>query len=539
MQRRLAWRNERSIHKRACDLCGASVIGMYPATTKFPVYCHSCWWSDKWDPIVYGREYDPSRSFFEQWKELQNVVPRPEHNNSGNIVNSAYTNCAADMKNCYLVFGAQKDENSMYSHYLNQSNECLDLLHVFSSEKCYDCFDAEQCHSVRYSQSSMNCRNSFFLYDCKNCSDCIACIGLRNKRFHIFNVPYAKEEYLRKRDEFRLDSRRGIEDLRKRFLSNELYRAFPRRFFHGQLNTASTGDYISESENALSCFYAKGLRGCKYVFWAHNMKDSYDYFAFADPDELAYERVSGGYGDYNCKFTEASWIGNRDLEYCGLCYNTRSLFGCIGLRKKEFCILNRRYAEAEYHELVVRIRKQMTETGEYGEFFPISLSPFPYWDSVAQEHFPLTKEQVLEKGYGWREPDPRTQKITRTPSELPDTIAEVSDDILNETIGCEHGGVCAHQCTVAFRITPEELKFYREQNIPLPTLCFQCRHASRIALRSPLKLWHRKCMCDGKVYQNTATHQHQDVCPTGFETSYAPDRPEIVYCEQCYNAEVA
>ena len=27
-------------------------------------------------------------------------------------------------------------------------------------------------------------------------------------------------------------------------------------------------------------------------------------------------------------------------------------------------------------------------------------------------------------------------------------------------------------------------------------------------------------------------------CKKEFETSYAPDRPEIVYCESCYNKEV-
>ena len=57
-------------------------------------------------------------------------------------------------------------------------------------------------------------------------------------------------------------------------------------------------------------------------------------------------------------------------------------------------------------------------------------------------------------------------------------------------------------------------------------------------------MWHRKCTCAGEksensVYTNTAQHFHENGhCPNEFETSYAPERPEIVYCEQCYNAEV-
>jgi hypothetical protein len=263
------------------------------------------------------------------------------------------------------------------------------------------------------------------------------------------------------------------------------------------------------------------------------MKDVYDYFAFGDPDELAYERVSGGYGDYNCKFTEASWIANRDLEYCGLCFTNSSLFGCVGLRNKKFCILNKQYSESEYLELSRKIRNQMIKAGEYGEFFSIVVSPFSYWDSVAQEHFPLSKEEILRKGYNWRERVNRNPAISKHSNVLPDDIGEVSDEILNEVIECEHEGECVHQCTAAYRITSAELKFYREQNIPLPTLCYQCRHASRVALRNPLRLWHRRCMCD------KSNHSHDGKCSNEFETSYAPDRPEIVYCESCYNKEVA
>jgi hypothetical protein len=39
-------------------------------------------------------------------------------------------------------------------------------------------------------------------------------------------------------------------------------------------------------------------------------------------------------------------------------------------------------------------------------------------------------------------------------------------------------------------------------------------------------------MCD------IAKHGHKDKCQNEFETPYAPARPEIVYCEQCYQTEV-
>ena len=82
-------------------------------------------------------------------------------------------------------------------------------------------------------------------------------------------------------------------------------------------------------------------------------------------------------------------------------------------------------------------------------------------------------------------------------------------------------------------------------NLPLPRLCPNCRHYQRIKQRNPLKLWKRQCQCAGQksengIYQNTIKHSHENQpCPNEFETSYSPDRKEIVYCEKCYQAEVA
>ena len=59
-------------------------------------------------------------------------------------------------------------------------------------------------------------------------------------------------------------------------------------------------------------------------------------------------------------------------------------------------------------------------------------------------------------------------------------------------------------------------------NIPVPRRCFFCRHHDRITRRGPFKLWKRNC----------------DKCKKEIRTNYAPERPEIVYCEKCYQQEV-
>jgi hypothetical protein len=159
----------------------------------------------------------------------------------------------------------------------------------------------------------------------------------------------------------------------------------------------------------------------------------------------------------------------------------------------------------------------------YGEFFPSELSPFAYNETIAQEYFPITKEEALHNGYRWKDADIKNYKPTVSFQNLPDHIQDVPDSIVNEVIRCAHSN-CTHQCTTAFKIIPSELQFYHTMNLPLPRLCPNCRHYERLAQRNPLKLWHRKCMKEG--------------CNNEFETSYAPERPEIIYCEQCYQQEV-
>jgi CxxC-x17-CxxC domain-containing protein len=202
------------------------------------------------------------------------------------------------------------------------------------------------------------------------------------------------------------------------------------------------------------------------------------------------------------------------------------------LHKKQYCIFNKQYTKEEYEALVPKIIAQMNEVPyidkkgrvyKYGEFFPAELSFFAYNETLAFGEFPLTKEEALAEGYRWKEAEEKDYKITLQPESIPDNIKDVTDDILKESIGCAHKGECSDRCTTAFRLTKNKLDFYKANNIPIPRLCHNCRHVRRVKNQSSMKLWHRKCAKCGK----------------DIETSYAPDRPETVYCKQCYNEEVA
>ena len=546
--RRRAWRNERTLYHRKCDLCKKEIISMFPASAPFPVYCNECWYSDGWDPLVYGRSYDFGKPFFAQYKALQDSVPRMGLAVINNK-NSPYLNYAWNSNNSYMCLDLGYGENCLYSNACHFIKDSSDNSYCKKIELCHGCIDSRESTRSDTLEKCEGCIDSHFLYDCRGCSSCILCAGLRNKKYHILNQPYSKEDYEKAKSEYAGGS------FAKRERAKKLFEELKLKALHKENNNIQavrcTGDNIWNCENCRQSFNVFRSQNCKRVNDVDSdVKDSVD-LSNAAEGELMYEGTSAS--GSNVRFSV--WVTSVvDVQYSSLCVKNNShLFGCIALRDKSNCILNKQYSEEEYQAMIPKIIEHMNampyvdkkgRVYRYGEFFPIELSTFPYNDSKSYEFNPLTKEQIMAEGYGWRDPEERHYAPTKTDKDLPDHIKDVVDSLLNDVIACSHGGTCTHQCATAFKIIPEELRFYRAMNLPLPRLCANCRYYERTAHRNPMKLWHRGCTCAGAqsangVHKNTVSHPHgASACPIEFETSYAPDRPEIVYCEACYNAEV-
>ncbi|MBI3631356.1 MAG: hypothetical protein HY219_00620 [Candidatus Staskawiczbacteria bacterium] len=422
------------------------------------------------------------------------------------------------------------------------------------SELCYEGINLRRCNRVFFSTDCQDCFDIYFSKDLRSCSNCFGCVNLRNKNYYIFNKPYTKEDYVVEMGKINLGSYEKVLATNKEFMERQL--AFPKKYMAGIVNVNVTGDYISHSKNTLESYEVLGVEDSKFChfLFISPTKDSYDITMWGSGLTRSYDCMGVGSGAYNVKFSFDVWTKAMNLQYCfHVLAPGSNLFGCINLRNKQYCILNKQYSKEEYEVLVPKIIQHMNSLPytdkqgrvyKYGEFFPPELSPFAYNETIAQEYFPLTKEQALDKGYSWKDPEERNIAITKKSEDLPDHIKDVPDSITQEIIQCQHIGNCNEQCTEAFKIIPSELAFYRQMNLPLPRLCPNCRHYKRLKQRNPLKLWPRTCQCSGEKssnerYQNTTQHTHSlNPCPNQFETSYAPDRPEIVYCEQCYQGEV-
>ncbi len=531
-QRRLAWRNESAFYKRSCDLCNQEIISLYPAGTPFPVYCRSCWYSDKWDALDYGRDYDFSKPFFQQFYELLNVVPRIALQQD-NCIDCDYTNQIANCKHCYLVSSCAGSENCYFGFRINDSKEVLDSYTLIKCEQCYELAMGRYSSRIFFSQGVADSFNLYFCDEPRGVENSFMSTNLR-RASHVFrNKQLTREEYEKKIKEIDFGSYKTIEKLKKEFFEMSSKSLHACGTFKNVVNT--TGNALANTSNCHHCFHGTNLENCRFCLFVDRAKDCMDANNGCCTMELCYECSTVGIKAFNIKFSVDAWPDVRDLEHCDSCRSdSKDLFGCISARRKQYCILNKQYNEKEYKILLDKIKLHMDETPyvdaggrsyRYGEFFPVELSPFPYSDSSAQDFYPLSQKEAESLRYPWKPIEKRDYKITLPADRMPDNIKDVTDDIFTEIIGCSHEGRCNERCTTAFRISSDELSFYRQMNLPLPRLCPNCRHYERIKQRNPLKLWHRKCMKPG--------------CKNEFETSYAPDRPEIVYCESCYNSEVA
>ena len=514
-QRRLAFANYTTFFKRSCDAPehDEKIISSIPEGTKFPVYDFYYYWYGDRNWYINGRNFDFNESFFKQIKNLFLISPQPALTRDPASVQSDYTSYGIQLKNCYYTFGGINAEEIMFSIWPIGSKNSLDQLISVDTDFSYEGVFPDNCYNCNFVYFSKNCLDCNFIYDCRNCSNCFFCVNLRNKKYCIRNVQYTKEEYFEKIKEFDFGNRLKLEEYKVKF--NKFIKDLPIRATRNEHSKNFTGNYIANSKNCFNSFWALQCENLNYVDFVLKTRDSYDCSISNTSEKLCGDSVVGT----NCFNVKFSSFGRelRDCEYVMNCKNCQYCFGCIGLVNAKFYIFNKKYKEEKYWELVDDIKVKMLKDSEYGEFFPLSISPFPYNASLSNIVYNLSKEKVLELGGWWYDDkiniseDMELIKI----QDIEQDIKNVSDEILDKSIISDGNGK-------PFRIVKEELNFYKRKNIAIPSLTPYERIIDRFRFVNNFKIFNDKCFkCEIEVISDYATKN-------GFKP----------YCEECYKKEI-
>ncbi|EKE27935.1 MAG: Caib/baif family protein [uncultured bacterium (gcode 4)] len=472
---RLAWRNEKKIYKRKCDLSWKDIIAIFPPTSPFKIYEDKVWESWVWDGKDYGKDFDFTRPFFEQWSELLLSVPLPSRGVRF-TENSEYCNASTSIKNCYLSFSINTSENLLYCVDAVRCNSCTDSFWIVDCENCYECILASGCYNCEHCYDIRDCKDSRFLLSCENCQDCYGCFDLKDKKYCIYNVEYPEEIYKEKILEFmRLsfqERKDGFEEFYKwGYIKKPLKNIW--------------SENVTDSEQIIN---SENISHCKHVLWGQNLRYcqkmqvptvslAMDYTWFWNNCEKIYYSQQIWNNASNIYFSVGTFNDVSNIYYSAHCRNwVHDCFGCVSLIHAEsYCILNKQYTREEYHELVPKIIEHMKATGEWWEFFPANISTYWYDDSVCQILKPLTEKQALEKGFSWSGYEAPFAKVDKMipASKLPEHISDIPDDILNWAIECDI-------TSKPFRIVKQELDFYRKHSLPIPKLHPDQRYSERL-----------------------------------------------------------
>jgi hypothetical protein len=500
---------------------------MFHPEKNLTVYCQSCWWADDWDGTEYAMDYDVSRPFFEQLKELSQKTPYAALESSyTTLTNSEYTNSIAYSKNCFMIFWADFCENVYYSSILNGLKWSSDCLRGWKSELCYESTGFIRSYNLFFSEDSDDCVDVWFSRNCYGCTNCVGCVNLRGESYCILNIKYSKEDYIKKLKELDFDSWNHLHEFEKQ--AQKFWLTKPYREYNGHsLNLNVTGEHIYTSKNSKECYILNGAENCKWcqMITVDGSRDCMDYTGWGNHAELLYECLQVGEGASNCKFSSHSFPDTLNTEYCHWATSSKNNFGCINLTRKSYCILNKQYSKEEYEELKNKIIQDMKNnpyvdelgrTWNYGEFFSPVFGKFTYNNSNAYKFFPKTEEEAISLGYSWSDAVNQSAVCTIKSETLPQTITETTDLILKEIIECSN-------CQRSYKIVQGELELLRKMNLPIPHDCPKCRENIRFDRMNRPGMYHRNChKCKKEIY-----------------TPYSPDRPEIVYCVSCYQQEFA
>lgn len=490
---RLAFRvshgNNWSLYWTQDTRTGQKLLSCFDPKEGLSIVDHHYWTSDEFDTKEYGRAFDFSRGFFEQYFEMARGIPRANVT-IVNCTNVEYANHVFSSKSCYLCFICFDSENVLYSFRVRQCRDSIYCINSRDCELCYRCLLCRECYDVQFSEFSHNCTASRFLSNCTNCVNCYQCVNLSNKQYCIKNVQYSKGDYEARMREIDLSS---YDQLQKEYVFwNEFLAMQPIQAESNIQCEDSTGTSMKNCRSCIFCSNLSNSENCVNCY-GNNQTESCD--SSGEGSEQ---------GIMNIGFLESQRIfytmiaeHSYDIWYSQHVFQSHDCFGCLGVKKSAYCILNKEYSPEEYAHLKERIIEHMKKTGEWGRYFPPEYSPFFYDDTnvvgVLDSEFQDYRAVAQQMGLRTREVAEEGLHDVVPVSEMKDRCDEWGAVDLDVVWACEKSGR-------AFKITSQELRLYQRMRVCVPRLSWRTQFEVFAPLMYPLPHEAICAHCSKKIY---------------------------------------
>ena len=369
-------------------------ISRYPETARSPLVGEKFWENS----IDYIGNFE--KDFFDSFIELFNKVPFQNLMDFWNNENCSYADAVFWWaKNTYLSFVVWYNaENIAYSAYCytNIKDIYNGFLCSIDNTNIYMSGGITWSSNIYYSKYISHSADIWFSTNMIWCQECILCDRLENQKYCIRNKQYSKEEYMEKKGELMM-RKNLFATLHQSIVSNA-----PDNI--GSENI--TGDYILKSHDVENGLWSIKIHNSRNVVISN----------WWDISEHFYDAVDTGI-DSDHLYGICAWWNKSHHLYCSSQIDTGSYIyysffianchhclGCIWLKNKSYCILNKQYTKEEWEEKACDIFASMEADGTLGDFFPASMNPFYFNDTLAyliDDSF--TKEEVEADGYLWRD----------------------------------------------------------------------------------------------------------------------------------------
>lgn len=285
-----------------------------------------------------------AQSFFTEFNRLLSLYPKqPIHIVTSD--NCELSDVISNSKNLIYCFDTHKSTDSFYMYDSFICDNCGDCDYAVESQLCYESVDPFKCFNCDFIEYSANMRDSMYCYWSMDCQDVFGCVNLKGKKFCIFNRQLTEVEYRQKVEEYKKWPSEKVlaevEKLKLRFPLTQTVAAYN--------DNSDFGNYIHHSKNCYMCFDAAHNENCGYLYDSFGSKNCFDMFYGGNGNELCYENIQSPRA-FNCDYLLHA-LDCQDSSYLVDCFNVKNSLGCIGLRQKEYCILNRQFNKEDYEKL--------------------------------------------------------------------------------------------------------------------------------------------------------------------------------------------